>query len=91
MKEEAKQYHHDRYNWLKSRGICVTCGEEIAIKGLTRCAMCRAKLNALRTEKLDKGLCVQCGRNPRRSGRTLCASCAEKNKVKKLKNKKAEV
>lgn len=31
----------ERYAWLKANGICVSCGQEKADKGRTRCLQCR--------------------------------------------------
>lgn len=39
---EDKSYAKDRYDFLKSRGMCVACENEKAIRGKTLCLMCKA-------------------------------------------------
>lgn len=49
----SKEYDRERYNWLKSHGICVACGEAEATKGQTRCPYCRDKA-VEKTQKWQK-------------------------------------
>lgn len=40
---EIAQYQRERYQWLISKGFCVSCGVERAETGYVRCPKCRAK------------------------------------------------
>lgn len=44
-REELSQYQKARRTWLKEHGICVSCGNEDAVEGLTLCQKCREKSN----------------------------------------------
>lgn len=37
---ESKEYQRERYYWLKSNGICVSCGRRDAWNGRTMCEYC---------------------------------------------------
>ncbi len=38
--EKQKQYFKERYDWLKSKGICVSCGQDYACVGSVFCPEC---------------------------------------------------
>ncbi len=41
--EKQKQYHKERYEWLKNKGICVCCGRDNACIGSVYCPECGEK------------------------------------------------
>ncbi len=41
--EKQKQYCKERYEWLKSKGICVHCGREKAVSGQILCPACKVR------------------------------------------------
>lgn len=43
--EECKKAMRERTYWLKSNGICITCGREKAREGFVMCQACAAKSN----------------------------------------------
>jgi uncharacterized OB-fold protein len=57
----------ERYDELKSKGLCTKCGRE-AIPGRVRCTACREYTRLWVQGNADKrvarGLCARCGKNP---------------------------
>ena len=45
-KPENKQRTKERYEWLKSKGMCTVCGKKKAKEGRTMCPSCLARNNA---------------------------------------------
>jgi predicted nucleotidyltransferase len=44
----------DRIEWLKSKGICVACGQEKAREGILMCQKCATKNNECHRKRLAK-------------------------------------
>lgn len=42
-REQMAAYQKERYEWLREKGFCISCGREKAEPGYVRCAACRAK------------------------------------------------
>lgn len=42
-KEQQRQYHKERYDYLKSRGLCTTCGRDKAMINSVLCPECGYK------------------------------------------------
>ncbi|MCM1221385.1 MAG: hypothetical protein NC548_43590 [Lachnospiraceae bacterium] len=53
-KEKRKQYQKERYHWLKSKGICVHCGQEKAQKGTVLCRMCTINSSQYSVERYHR-------------------------------------
>lgn len=49
----------ERYEFLKAHGICVQCGQEYALEGITLCAKCREKNNLARRGKKQRPLTAE--------------------------------
>lgn len=96
-KESLKKYRQDpekydgmkakikeRYDRLKSAGLCVTCGQPT--DGMTYCPKCRKMMSAAsRRSKLKQGtatrvpgFCYHCKDVPCVDGKKLCKDCYEK-------------
>lgn len=92
------------YDFYKSHGICVICGQEYAEPNRVRCIDCLLKQKKKPTEQAYKhtqwlkrrrdllyafGVCVQCGKRNAVKGRTSCNVCLAKSK-QRSKNKRLE-
>ncbi len=72
-----------RYRRLKQEGICITCGQNPAEKGILKCKTCNdrhlklaKKGNAKRyLARKAAGICTICGQNPARVGVLTCEIC----------------
>lgn len=42
-KAELAEYQKERYQWLREKGFCISCGREKAEPGYVRCAACLEK------------------------------------------------
>ena len=42
-KKEVSEYQRERYQWLREKGFCVSCGQERAEVGYVRCSACLEK------------------------------------------------
>lgn len=42
-KKEVSEYQRERYQWLREKGFCVSCGQERAEVGYVRCPACNEK------------------------------------------------
>lgn len=49
-------YNKERYEYLKSRGICVTCGSEKAESKRVRCLECLYKANESSIKSREKNI-----------------------------------
>lgn len=43
-REEQKAYHKERYQWLREKGFCVSCGSEKAMEGRVHCQACHERI-----------------------------------------------
>jgi len=88
-RRSRQRYNKERYDWLKERGYCVTCGHAWAEPGRCRCKACAKELDAmrarnygewyagqnrLRAARIEAGLCITCGA-PAAEGRRRCPRC----------------
>ena len=84
-----QRYNKERYDWLKAKGFCVTCGHAWAEPGRCRCRDCAktsdavkarryaewyAGQNRLRAARIEAGLCTTCGA-PAEAGKKRCKRC----------------
>ena len=78
---DSKQYHQERYQWLKAHGLCVDCAKLPAVPGRVRCAECAEKNNAAvifrRKKYISEKRCYICGK-PAYTHSTLCIDCVLK-------------
>ena len=95
-KAKLAEYNKDRYEWLKDKGYCVTCGHARAAAGFVQCPDCQYKgrlraikrdpegprqgMKRLRAERAEAGLCTCCG-EPAREKRKLCERCARRQEL----------
>lgn len=74
-------YHHERYEWLKSKGICVNCAKEDAIVGNTLCPDCWERKDNIRisnaTAYRDKHLEYSRNLRATRINLNQCVDCGE--------------
>lgn len=98
--EYNKQYSKERYDYLKSRGLCPKCGKNKHADGFVLCADCICEMaikrkrdsekeskryKAYYQDKREKGLCVCCGKNA--NGKAYCQECAIKQSLRKKAKK----
>lgn len=76
----------EKYEKLKSDGICTYCKSRKAQEGKTKCQVCLAKLRNKREKKRDDlprserrayGICYICGKNPVLKDKGVCEDCYE--------------
>lgn len=80
-----KGYNKEWYENRKSKGLCITCKDGVAIENKTTCHICTEKnrlkrVNQIKNNK-ERGICVDCA-NLVVHGRTQCQSCLDKDKIK---------
>lgn len=81
----------ERYDWYKSRGICISCGAAWAEPGRVRCQTCHDKHEQSRDRQAqiknerenravwrEAGLCTVCGKRPADEGKRTCTHCRKK-------------
>lgn len=78
----------DRDSYLRRRqarqkaGLCLQCGQQPPVTGLTKCQECRDTERGVYKRLKSKGVCPRCCTNPRVPGRTLCGSCRHKDQIR---------
>ena len=80
----------ERYLALKSKGICVRCGQKKSVTDKTCCVVCLKKHlqtdHEWRARTLAKGLCKECGKYPHSPTSQRCALCSQAALVYKRNN-----
>lgn len=86
--EENNVKTNNRYQWLKERGICVTCGRKVAFENYVRCPECLEKVeNASRKTWNDEAKRIQYNAHgnkrkrelrEERKEKHLCVTCGRK-------------
>jgi hypothetical protein len=70
-----------RTKTLKSLGLCVVCGKNSTVLGLTQCVNCSDKhklhLKKHKKKKIAEGRCAHCGQGKATNGTQYCEKCLE--------------
>lgn len=79
-----KSYAKERYDMLKSKGLCVLCGERYVEKeGSVKCERCKAfdrQKYKLEVERcLNEGICVKCKNVSDKPGYKYCSKCMKEH------------
>lgn len=69
----------ERYDYLKSHGLCPTCGKESGNR--VYCTRCRELKKELREKRLMLRICPQCGKTRLYEKEKLCSDCLEKSRL----------
>ena len=90
---ESREYRGKEVRWHKdmaarreAAGLCVRCGKNPPLEGLTVCDACRRRGRKYSEKARRKrgvqprgnGMCWQCNKRPCEDGKGLCKSCYEK-------------
>lgn len=81
-KERGREYTRRMRQKRKRKGICIVCGTNRAMRGVSYCSECSIEcvesvLNR-RTERELDGMCIFCGEKPKSDGNKSCDECADK-------------
>lgn len=94
MREKKKSYCKERYDFLKSMGICVRCGQNRAWKGQIHCLECRFKVREINLksyhENIERERAKTAERHKKRRQKNieagLCDVCGKRKPVGGLKH-----